>query len=377
MKPADFFALIRDAALAFGQDKAPRLSAAIAYYAIFSLSPILLFAVVIAGNFLTNADVINQLFGPESSISQNLGPEAAAFLKTLLPDPNSLHKSSRIATAVAFGVTFMGATGLFVQLQDALNSLWGADSKPGGGILAMIKTRFLAFLMILAIGILLLAFFVFNTYLSAIATNLGGLGAFVVRLLTFVVSVLFLTPIFAGIYKFLPDVKLEWREVWVGGVFTTALFTLGQIVISIYFGRAAPASVFGAAGSLVLFLLWMYYSAMIFFFGAEVTWVYSQKYGTHAGGAANTAKKEAVATESAKIDAQASHKKGETPAPVTPKTPRLSLPKLSLPKVNLPKLKPKAKDDLPSLGSAVWNAISAILAIPSLIVLKLARLLGF
>ncbi|MCD0170607.1 YihY/virulence factor BrkB family protein [Deinococcus sp. 23YEL01] len=380
LKPADIFTLLRDAFLAFGQDKAPRLAAAIAYYAMFSLAPLLLLAVLVAGQFLSSGTVLDDLFGPAGIVAQNLGLEAADFLRGLI-DTDALQKGSVIATIAAFVTLFMGATGLFVQLQDALNSMWGADPGPPQGFVNVLWTRVKSFLMILAIGLLLIAFLGVNTYLSAIAQRLGdtiGAGAFFVRAGTALLSVLFLAPVFAGIYKVLPDVKLEWREVWVGGFFTSTLFTLGQLGIGLYLGQAAPGSAFGAAATLIVLLLWIYYSAMIFFFGAEVTWVYSQKFGTHAGGAANTAKKQALAAQGAEIDPTESQQerdaKRQADGPVRDSRGRvLGVP---VPRV-LPRV-PRREEGrvLPTVRAAIWNAVTAVLAVPAVIVLRVLGITG-
>nr|WP_255677067.1 YihY/virulence factor BrkB family protein [Deinococcus sp. 23YEL01] len=371
---------MRDAFLAFGQDKAPRLAAAIAYYAMFSLAPLLLLAVLVAGQFLSSGTVLDDLFGPAGIVAQNLGLEAADFLRGLI-DTDALQKGSVIATIAAFVTLFMGATGLFVQLQDALNSMWGADPGPPQGFVNVLWTRVKSFLMILAIGLLLIAFLGVNTYLSAIAQRLGdtiGAGAFFVRAGTALLSVLFLAPVFAGIYKVLPDVKLEWREVWVGGFFTSTLFTLGQLGIGLYLGQAAPGSAFGAAATLIVLLLWIYYSAMIFFFGAEVTWVYSQKFGTHAGGAANTAKKQALAAQGAEIDPTESQQerdaKRQADGPVRDSRGRvLGVP---VPRV-LPRV-PRREEGrvLPTVRAAIWNAVTAVLAVPAVIVLRVLGITG-
>lgn len=388
MKFADLFGLIRGAALAFGQDKAPRLAAAIAYYAIFSIAPLLLFAVAVAGFFLSREAVLADLFGPTGLISQNLGASTAEFLKGLVK-PDALQQGSITATIVAFITLFLGATGLFVQLQDALSSLWGADPPPPGGLLKVVQARVVSFLLILSIGFILLTFLVLNTYLSAIAQSLGdriGVGAFFVRAGTLLLSVLLLTPVFALIYKFLPAVKLQWREVWVGSLVTAVLFTVGQVTIGFYLGRSATSSVFGAAGSLVALLLWIYYSAMIFFFGAEVTWVYSQKFGTHAGGAANVAKKEAVAAHGADIDTtpspqeQAALRNTPPGQPVQDARGRvLAVPGIRRP-ASLRRARPKtalpSQPPLPSIGATLWNLVTALCAVPAVIVLRLLGLTG-
>jgi membrane protein len=383
LKPADLFTLLREAFLAFGQDKAPRLAAAIAYYAMFSIAPLLLLAVAVAGRFLTDSAVLDQLFGPAGLVSQNLGSDTAEFLRGLIK-PDSLLKGSLVATIAAFVTLFMGATGLFVQVQDALNSMWGADPAPPQGIVNILWTRVKSFLMIIAIGLLLIVFLGLNTYLSAIAQTLGdtiGAGAFFVRLGTALLSTLFLAPVFAGVYKVLPDVKLQWHEVWVGGFFTSTLFTLGQLGIGLYLGQAAPGSAFGAAATLIVLLLWIYYSAMIFFFGAEVTWVYSQKFGTHAGGAANTAKKEALAAQGVDIDptesAQERDAKDAAARPAQDARGRvLGVAVPTLPRVL--KQVPRREEGrmLPTVRAALWNAVTAVLAVPVVIVLRLLGITG-
>ncbi|WP_040382876.1 YihY/virulence factor BrkB family protein [Deinococcus apachensis] len=386
MKFADLFTLIREAALAFGQDKAPRLAAAIAYYAMFSIAPLLLFAVAVAGFFLTNDAVINNLFGANGLVAQNLGDQAANFLRELVTSQEGIQRGSILATVIGFVTLFLGATGLFVQLQDALSSMWGADPPPPQGLVKIVQTRVISFLLILGIGLILLAFLGLNTYLSAIAQRLGdliGAGAFFVRAGTALLSVGLLTPVFALIYKFLPAVKLQWHEVWVGSAVTALLFTLGQLAIGLYFGRAAPGSLFGAAGTLVVLLLWIYYSAMIFFFGAEVTWVYSQKYGTHAGGAVNTGKKQALAAKGAGIDTAPSEQEAKAQANADPGDARAD----ARGRVQMPGAQGAPagggargtfrvrtftpRDTVPGVGRALWNAVTAVMAVPAVLVLRL------
>ncbi|GHF40163.1 membrane protein [Deinococcus metalli] len=382
MKVADVLTLIREAFLAFNQDKAPRLAAAIAYYAVFAVAPLLLLAVLIAGRVLTDSAVLDQLFGPSGLIAQNLGTDTAEFLRGLIK-PDALTKGSTTATVAAFVTLFLGATGLFVQIQDALNSMWGADPSPPQGVVNIVWTRVKSFLMIIGIGLLLIAFLGLNTYLSAVAERLGntiGAGAFFVRAGTLLLSTAFLAPIFAGIYKVLPDVKLEWREVWAGGVFTSTLFTLGQLLIGLYLGQAAPGSVFAGAGALVVLLLWIYYSAMIFFFGAEVTWVYSQKFGTHAGGAANVGKKQALAAQGAEISTEPSEQERAALAEGGPvRDARGRVLGVDLPR--WPRMLPRVPRHgegrlLPSVRGTVWNALLAVMAIPAVVVLRVLGIAG-
>ncbi|ULH14550.1 YihY/virulence factor BrkB family protein [Deinococcus sp. KNUC1210] len=403
-RPVQLYTLIRDAALAFSQDNAPRLAAALSYYAFSAIAPLLFLITVVAGYFLGQTHVQEQLL---QALSSGVGENVATFIKTLLPKVSSGLTWASLVGAVT---VFLTATGLFIQLQSSLNALWGADPPPKQNLWTMIRTRLLSFALVLVIGGLIIAFLVVNTYLSAIAERIGdtiGFGAFFVRLGTFALSSLLFTPIFAFIYKFLPDVKLQWREVWVGAGVTAVLFTVGQILIGLYFARIASNNPYGAAAALFLMLLWIYYSSMIIFFGAEITWVYSQQYGTHAGGASNPDKKAAVADQGGAIDPSVSAKEAEaiaqTPADKLTPAQRRSLSekgqqaaqdtasdrvphaKRSLrdrlqrrfqrtpPTPPAPRA-PDAAPDLPSIGAAVQNAVIALLAVPSVMVLTLVRL---
>lgn len=376
--PANLFTLLREAALAFSQDKAPRLAAALAYYAIFAIAPLLFFVLAVASGLLADANVQEQLF---EFLAANLNQSAVEFVKGIVPDGSKLQQSTLLASIAGFVTLFMGSTGLFVQLQDALNTLWGAEPPTGNGILNVIKSRLLSFALVLGIGVIIIAFLIGNTYLSAIAEQLGetiGLGTFFVRVVTFVVSAGILTVVFAALYKTLPNVKLQWKEVWIGSAITSVLFTLGQLGIGIYLGQTAPGSAFGAAGSLVLLLLWIYFSSMVFFFGAEVTWVYSQKYGSGAGGAGSVEKKAALVEKGVQIDAAPTAQELEARQKKQKGSPLpgrlgdlLDTASSKIPRV-LPHAPTRAEGRLlPSVRGTVWNAVRAVLAVPAVIVLRL------
>lgn len=387
LKLPDLFTLIREAALAFGQDKAPRLAAAVAYYSIFAIAPLLFFALAVASGLLANVDVQDRLF---DFLAENINESAVEFVKGILPSGSQLQQSSLWASIIGFATLFMGATGLFVQVQDALNTLWGAEPGPLGGVFNVVKARLKAFVLILGFGVVIIAFLIGNTYLSAIAQELGnaiGMGAFFVRLVTLVVSVGVLTLVFAGVFKVLPNVKLQWREVWVGSAVTALLFALGQLALSWYLARFAPGSAFGAAGALVILLVWIYYSGMIFFFGAEVTWVYSQKYGSGAGGAVSVTKKEELVGKGADLDPTPSEQEleglrraAEQGKPIPGRWARLvqgvQERRAELPRV-LPQVPTREEGRvLPSVGGALWNAVAALLAVPAVVVLRVLGLTG-
>lgn len=376
MKPADLFALVRDSYLAFTQDRAPRLAAALAYYAISSIAPLLFLIVAVAGRFLGREEVQRQLV---STIQQSLGDSTASFLGELIQNA-ARPSTTLLATIIGAATLFLTTTAFFVQIQDSLNTLWGSSPAPPQSIWRIIGTRIISFVMVLAFGALIIAFLVGNTYLSAIAQRLGdliGFGAFFVRLGTFALSTLLFTPVFAAVYKFLPDINMQWRDVWVGSVITAMLFTLGQVLIGVYFGRTSAGSVYGAASSLFILLLWLYYSAMIFFFGAEVTWVYSQKHGTQAGGAQNPAKKAALAAQGADVPTKPSAQEREAAA-TTPDVPGQPSPAVfrrgNRPVTHERPVRPAPQ--LPPLGRALGRVLLGLLALPALIVLELFGLAG-
>ncbi|AFZ68475.1 YihY/virulence factor BrkB family protein [Deinococcus peraridilitoris] len=311
MKLPELFSLLGDAAKAFSADRAPRLAAALAYYTIFALAPLLFMVIVIAGLVLGQDEVQTQLL---ALVPQNMGGgEESTFIKDLVEKVDV--ESGRGLAAVLGTVTlFMGATGLFANLQQTINALWGADPPPVNGFLNIIRTRLVSFALVVLIAVLILAYLIGSTILSAFATTLGetiGAGAILARLASLLLGIGLFSVIFAMIYKYLPDVRLQWREVWTGAIFTATLFTVGQLLISLYFARVSPGSVFGAAGSLVVLLLWIYYSSMILFFGAEMTWVYSQKYGSQGGGAQSPDKKQALAQKGSDIPTNVSRQERE------------------------------------------------------------------
>ncbi|WP_407569477.1 YihY/virulence factor BrkB family protein [Deinococcus altitudinis] len=389
------FALLRDAYLAFMQDNAPRLAAALAYYAFSAIAPLLFLITVVAGYFLGQKQVRAELF---STLNSSVGPQVSTFIQTLLPKLTGGNLTW--ASVIGAATVFLTATGLFVQLQGSLNSLWGAVPAPGTpptllqNIWLLIRTRLIAFALVLTFGALIIVFLVGNTVLAAVAQRIGdviGFGAFFVRVGTFVLSTLLFTLVFAFIFRFLPSVRLQWREVWVGAGVTAALFTLGQVIIGLYFGRIAGSSPYGAAAALFLMLLWIYYSSMIVFFGAEVTWVFSQQYGTRAGGAGNLEKKEAVAGQGVQLDTSVSESEAQaisqTPpeamnpvqrrglvgrglAHLLPGRARAATPATGGGRPTRP-----TETEPPTLRAALGNAALAILAVPSVALLRLLWLL--
>ncbi|HLJ93866.1 MAG TPA: YihY/virulence factor BrkB family protein [Gemmataceae bacterium] len=262
------------------EDKAPRLGAALAYYALFSLAPLLIIVIGIAGLVAGEQKARGQLV---RELKETAGEPMAGAIEGLLKSTHETGGSS-LATIGGFAILLFGATGLFVQLQDALNTIWKVTPKPGRPILSMLRDRLLSFALVLGSAFLLLLLLVISAILAAFhrlfppnafPIDTHGWQAFNVLL-----SFAFCTLLFAMIYKILPDVRIAWREVWIGAAVTALLFTAGKYLLSLYLGWSSTTSAFGTAASLVIVLLWVYYSAQIFLFGAEFTRAYADRFGS-------------------------------------------------------------------------------------------------
>jgi membrane protein len=264
----------------WSEDKVPRMGAALAYYSIFSLAPLLLLAIGIAGLFFgaeaARGEVLHQI---ENVVG--LGP-AQAIQSVLSNTYQSGHSAT--ATIVGLVILLFGASGVFVELQDALNTIWKVAPKPGLGILSMLKERLLSFTLVLGTGFLLLVSLMVSAVLEALANwmapaSLPG-GACLWYGIDTAASLAVIALLFAFIYKLLPNAAIGWSEVWIGALVTSVLFTIGKYAIGLYLGQTSVASAFGAAGSVVVLLVWVYYSAQILLFGAEFTRVYALHHGS-------------------------------------------------------------------------------------------------
>ena len=290
MNPRAVFNVLKDTYSEWSRHNASTLAAALAYYAIFSIGPLLLITISIAGLVYGEKAAQGQIAGQVQGI---VGPQAAQVVQDLLQAANK-RESGIIGTVIGVATLLLGAAGLFGQLQSSLNVVWGVRGR-STGIRGMAKQRALTFLMVLGMGVLLLLLLAMGTALAAIAAFFGsmlpaGLGGFLPQTVDFLVSFAVITVLFAAIFRFLPDTTVAWRDVWLGALFTALLFTLGKLGLSFYLSRASIGSAFGAAGSLVVLLVWIYYSAQIFLFGAEFTQVYANKYGPRAVPRENLAK---------------------------------------------------------------------------------------
>lgn len=274
----NFIDLVKETIKEWQEDKASRLAASLSYYTIFSLPPLLIISLAVVGRFYDQQKAQEQILLQASQLVGETGSEAIGQILENASDPTL----SSAAAIISVVVLLFGASGVFTQLQEAMDTIWGVEPKPGRGVWGTIKDRFFSFTMVLGVGFLLLVSLILSTILASIGNFIAGLApeaAVVAQLFNMVVSFVIITLLFALIYKVIPDVKVGWQDVWLGAAVTALLFTLGKWVIGFYLGQSAPSSAYGAAGSLIVLLLWVYYSAQILFFGAEFTQVYANRYG--------------------------------------------------------------------------------------------------
>lgn len=261
-------------------DKAPRLAASLALYTLMSLAPLLILAVSVAGLVFGEEAARGQIAHQLSGV---LGSSSANAVQSLLANAKT-PSSGILGTIVGLALALFGASGVFGELQGTLNAIWDVDTKPGRGIKGFLRDRFFSFTLVLGVAFLLLVSLAVSALLAAVgayfAHTLPG-GEAVWQVINFVISLGVATLLFATIYKVVPDIQIHWRDVWVGALVTAALFTLGKFGIAMYVGRSTVASPFGAAGSVVALVVWVYYSAQILFFGAELTQVWAKRHGAH------------------------------------------------------------------------------------------------
>jgi membrane protein len=271
--------LIKAAASSWVDDYAQSMGAALAYYTMFSIAPLLLIVISIAGlvfgDEAARGEIVAQLHGM-------MGPQGAEAVQGLL---ESVGKPAESITATLIGgvLLLVGATTVFGELQDAMDRIWRAPKRGKGGVWSLLRARLLSFGMIMCIGFLLTVSLVVSAALAALGKLWGPLFGgwdILVNAINFLMSFLFITVLFAMIYKFMPRVKVAWADVWIGAAVTALLFTAGKFLIGLYIGRSGMISGFGAAGSLVAVLVWVYYSAQIFLMGAEFTWAYALTFGS-------------------------------------------------------------------------------------------------
>lgn len=271
--------VFRRALAAWWNDNVPRMGAALAYYTLFSLAPVLIVAIAIAGLVFGREAVRGEIVGQVQGL---VGREGGLAVQAML-EGASKPSSSIPATIVGIITSFLGATGAFLELQNDLDAIWRVKPKSRGNFLRdLVMQRLISFGLVLGFGFLLLTSLVVSAALAALHTYMGNAfpgEAVLWEGLNVIVSLIVITLLFAMIYKVLPDVKLAWRDVWVGALVTAGLFTIGKFLIGLYIGTSAFASTYGAAGSVLVVLLWVYYSSQVILLGAEFTRSYVEQFG--------------------------------------------------------------------------------------------------
>lgn len=263
----------------FSNDKGTKLSAALAYNAVFALPPMLLLIIIAGGTFLGQQAIEGELFG---HLRDFLGDDLAIQIQDIMKKID-FNSNSRLATIISFVTLFMGATGMFIEIQDSLNIIWGVKARAKKGIIKVVLNRFISFALIVGLGILLLATLLLNIVLTTFNNVILEYFPFIpINTIDWVntgITFIVLTFLFIIVFKFLPDVKLKWKEVLPGAIVTALLFLLGKFLIGLYLTGSSKASLYGAAGSIILLLLWINYSAIILYFGAEFTKAYIEMKG--------------------------------------------------------------------------------------------------
>ncbi len=277
-----FWSLLKQSFAEWQRDKVSRLAAALAYYTAFALAPVLVIVIAIASFLFEQSTVQGRII---DQLQNLLGEDGAELVRQMLVSAQSQDSNSFLATVVGFALLILGASGLFIQLQDALNTVWNVEARTDQGIWRLIRDRLLSFGMVLVIGFLLMVSLLLSAALTAVSGLVGSGGLpgldIIWRIANAVLSLGIITLLFGLIYKILPDAKIGWSDVWIGAAITALLFTVGKWLIGLYLGNSTAASAYGAAGSFVVLLLWIYYSAQILLFGAEFTQVYANRFGSH------------------------------------------------------------------------------------------------
>ncbi|HEX2866007.1 MAG TPA: YihY/virulence factor BrkB family protein [Ignavibacteriales bacterium] len=279
MKLSLIWNVIKETGSKWSDDKAPKLAASLSFYTIFSIAPLLLLIIAIAGFVFGNDAAQGKIV---EELQSFVGHESAVLIQNAIKQSSNI-QSGIIATVIGVVTLLLGASGVFLELQDSLNMIWKVRRRPAKALAAFIRSRLVSFSLIIAVGILLMASLIVSTLITALSGFIEhyiSIPAFVLSLTDFAVSLIIMIVLFSLIYLVLPDVKLSWKDVRIGGLITSLLFILGKYLISLYLGRSSISSTFGAAGSLAIFIVWIYYTAQILFLGAEFTYVYAVRFGS-------------------------------------------------------------------------------------------------
>jgi membrane protein len=270
--------LLKETYYEFTDDKAFKMSAALSYYAAFSIGPMLIIVISIAGFIFGGDAVRGQIYNQMDSL---MGKDGALLIQTIIKGASDT-STGIFATILSIVLLVLGSMGVFIELQESLNIIWGVEQRPGRGIKGFLKNRLSSFSLVIATSFVLMISLVINSFMSFINNYFGEAFSALIPLadvMNNVSSFVVIAILFALIFKYLPDVIIRWKYVRIGAVITAALFTLGKYLIGLYIGNSSYASTFGAASSLVAFFVWIYYSGIILFFGAEFTQVYRKKFG--------------------------------------------------------------------------------------------------
>jgi membrane protein len=272
------FPLLRRSFTDWSEDNAPRLGAALAFYTILSISPLVILVVALVSLVFDRSSAQAHLL---SQVQALIGPDGKNAVESLLASGRK-QSSGIFATVIGSLTLIFGASGVFGELRSALNTIWEAEPTTRSGIWGMVRERFFSFGMVISVGFVLIVSLLASTGLAAMTKFFGGFlpfPSFVLGIFNFLVSFIGIALLFAFILKYVPETKVEWSDVRVGATATALLFTLGKWLLGLYLGKASPGSAYGAAGSLVVMVVWVYYSAQIFFLGAEFTHVYALSRG--------------------------------------------------------------------------------------------------
>jgi membrane protein len=279
LTPREYLSLARESARSWSADYAPSMGAALAYYTLFSIAPLLLIAIAVAGLVFGADAARGEIF---EQLHDLMGEEGARTIERLLQNVNKPREGG-IATAIGLGVLLLGASGVFNELQNDLDRIWQVPAKRKSGWWNLLRTRLLSFGLVLGLSFLLIVSLLASAALAALgkwwAPFFAGWGS-VAHAIDLATSFALMTLLFAAIYKVMPRAYVGWRDVWIGAGVTAALFAVGKFAIGFYLGRSTVASAFGAAGSLVVVMVWVYYSAQIFLLGAEFTRAYAYAHGS-------------------------------------------------------------------------------------------------
>jgi membrane protein len=279
-----YFNLLKTTAGEWSDDKAPQLGAALAYYTVFSLAPLMLLLMSVFSLWVHDKQGVEDVHAKiKDQVAQFAGSSSAEVVSDIVDSTAKKKQSGIIATIAGVVIALFGASGVFGQLQDSLNTIWGVKAKPGLGIMGYLKARFVSFAMVGGVCFMLLVSLTITVMIKGMSDTLNHAlpGATVLStILSILLNLVIITALFAMIFKFLPDAKIGWGDVWIGAGLTTLLFIAGKWALGLYLGSGSAGSAYGAVGSLITTLVWVYYSAQIMLFGAEFTQVYANEFGS-------------------------------------------------------------------------------------------------